>query len=654
MKVSGKILCVLFVLALGAPAQNISGSMTGRLIDAQGAAVTGAIITAVEPAKKITVTTRTNDQGDFTFPALQPGTYNLTAEAQGFKKLTRSAVTLDANDKLALGDLALQVGSLTETVEVAAEAALLQTESVERSATISTRQIENIEVNGRNPLDLAKLIPGVVDTANFSVGGVGGLNGLQVNGSRGTENQLTINGIGDIDTGANGSQNVTISLDSMAEFKILTGMYQAEYGRNAGAQISMVTKSGTNSFHGSGYWYHRNDSLNANTFINNVRGLPRNLFRFNDPGYTVGGPVLKNRVFFFWSQEWQRQLQPNALSNRTVPTALERKGDFSQSVDNNAKALTIKDPTTGAAFPGNMIPTSRLYGPGIALLNLYPLPNAVGTGYNYSSQLSSRLPRREDLFRGDYNMSEKIRFFGHWISNVFPQELPYGSFVLAPNPPVTKIVDTRPGHSFAAGMTWIITPRMTNEVNYGFTKNKIDIFEDGTVLRRKTSGVNLPLLYPNALQDDYIPQATFTGSHLANSPGFTSNDAPFKNYNTSIDISDNLSWIRGSHSIKTGLFMQRSRKDQTSFGDNNGNYNFGDTAANPLDTGYGYSNALLGVYQTFDQASLTSTVCTAIGTLRVLSRTRGRSLHASRSTTACASHGISRSTTPRYRHRRLC
>src|SRR4051794_17832065 len=119
MKVSGKILCVLFVLALGAPAQNISGSMTGRLIDAQGAAVTGAIITAVEPAKKITVTTRTNDQGDFTFPALQPGTYNLTAEAQGFKKLTRSAVTLDANDKLALGDLALQVGSLTETVEVA-------------------------------------------------------------------------------------------------------------------------------------------------------------------------------------------------------------------------------------------------------------------------------------------------------------------------------------------------------------------------------------------------------------------------------------------------------------------------------------------------------------------------------------------------------
>ncbi len=459
---------------------------------------------------------------------------------------------------------------------------------MERSATVTSKQIENIEVNGRNPLDLSKLIPGVVSTANFSVGGVGGLSNLFVNGSRGTENQLTINGIGDIDTGANGSQNVTVSLDSMAEFKILTGMYQAEYGRNAGAQISMVTKSGSNGFHGSGYWYHRNDSLNSNTFINNARGLPRNLFRFNDPGYTIGGPVLKNKLFFFWSQEWQRQLQPNALSNRTVSTALERQGNFSQSVDNNAKALIIKDPTTGLPFNGNLIPTSRFYTPGLALLNLYPLPNTAGTGYNYPSQLSSRLPRREDLLRMDYNLNDKIRFFGHWISNVFPQSLPYGSFVLAPNPPVTTILDTRPGHSFASGMTWVIGPAMTNEINYGFTKNKIDLTEVGTVLRRKTSGVNLPLLYPNALQDDYIPQATFAGSHLANSPGFTTNDAPFHNYNTSIDLSDNFSWIKGKHTLKMGGFMQRSRKDQTSFGDNNGNYN---------------SNALLGVYQTFDQAS---------------------------------------------------
>ena len=353
----------LCLLGLSGYAQNISGSISGHVIDAQGAVIPNANVTANDPTKNVTATTKTNDSGDFVFPGLQPGNYTISVEAQGFKKLQRPNIPLDANDKLALGDMVLQVGAVSESVEVSATSALLQTESVERSATITTKQMENIEVNGRNPLDLAKLIPGVVDTANFSVGGVGGLSGLQVNGSRGTENQLMINGIGDIDTGANGSQNVTISLDSMAEFKILTGMYQAEYGRNAGAQISMVTKSGSSDIHGSGYWYHRHDDLNANTWINNVRGLPRNLFRFNDPGYTVGGPVYipklmpqRNKLFFFWSQEFQRQLQPNAVQNKTVPTALERKGDFSQSVDNNGKPLTILDPISRQPFPNNVIP----------------------------------------------------------------------------------------------------------------------------------------------------------------------------------------------------------------------------------------------------------------------------------------------------------
>jgi hypothetical protein len=237
------------------------------------------------------------------------------------------------------------------------------------------------------------------------------------------------------------------------------------------------------------------------------RGLPRSLFRFNDPGYTIGGPVYiakllhatRDKLFFFWSEEFQRQLQPNSLANRTVPTALERQGNFSQSVDNNGKAFTIKDPNTGLPFACNLIPANRFCAPGLALLNLYPLPNTSGTGYSYTSQVSNRLPRREDLLRLDYNASQNIRIFGHWIGNVFPQELPYGSFVLAPNPPITKILDTRPGHSLASGVTWVIGPTMTNEANWGFTKNKIDITEVGNVLRRKTSGVNLPLLYPNAV-----------------------------------------------------------------------------------------------------------------------------------------------------------
>jgi hypothetical protein len=610
-RVSRTILISLFVLAFQGYAQNITGSMSGRVVDAQGGGVPNAVVTANEPEKQLTIRTTTTHSGEFSLAGLLPGNYNITVEAPGFKKLSKASIPLDAQDKLALGNLTLEIGAVTESIEVQGAQVLLQTESVERSEAIVGKQIQNIEVNGRNPLDMAKFVPGIVSTANVSVGGVGGLSSFYVNGNRGTMNQLTINGIGDIDTGADGSQNVTVSIDSMAEFKVLTGQYQAEYGRNAGGQIAMVTKSGTDQFHGSDYIYHRHDDLNANTFINNVRGLPRTLYRYNDPGYTIGGPVYiphledrtKNRVFFFWSQEWQEQLAPQALKNIEVPTALERQGNFSQSVDNNGKPLIIRDPLTQAPLPGNIIPASRIYAQGQALANLLPMPNTSGTGYNYTSQYSVQTPRREDLLRGDVNATQNIRVFGHYIRNVQPVVSPYGSFVLGENVPLTTINDPTPGISFAGGVTWIISPTMTNELNIGMTKNQIDIFESGNVLTRTTSGVALPLLYPNAVQDDYIPQIAVNGSHLANQPSFGTADAPFHNYNTTIDYSDNLTKSWGKHTLKGGVYLQRSRKNQTSFSDNNGSYNWGDTTSNPLDTGYGYSNMLFGVYQTMDQSS---------------------------------------------------
>jgi hypothetical protein len=583
--------------------------MSGRVVDAQGAAVPNATVTANEPAKLVNISTKTNDQGEFSLAGLQPGNYTVVVEAPGFKKLSKTNIPLDAQDKLALGNFALEVGAVTESVEVSATQTLLQTESVERSEAIVGKQIDNIEVNGRNPLDMAKLIPGIVSTANVSVGGSGGLSGVYVNGNRGTMNQLTINGIGDIDTGADGSQNVTVSTDSIAEFKVLTGQYQAEYGRNAGGQIAMVTKSGTDAFHGSGYFYHRNESLNADTFINNARGLQRTLYRYNDPGYTIGGPVLipkivpKNKLFFFWSEEWQLQLAPNAAKNVEVPTALERMGNFSQSVDNNGNKLTIRDPNTQQPVLGNIIPASQIYAPGQALANLLPLPNTVGTGYNYTSQVSEQVPRREDLLRMDYNVTQNLRVFGHYINNTQPVVNVYGAFVLGENVPLDKINVPTPGYSFAGGATYVINPTMTDEFNMGMTKNTINIFETGNTLTAAGSGVNLPVLYPNAVQDGYIPQINVGGSHLANSPSFGTADAPFVNYNTTIDISNNLTKVWGKHTIKAGVYLQRSRKNQTSFNDNNGSYNWGDNTANPLDTGYGYSNMLYGVYQTFDQSS---------------------------------------------------
>ncbi|HTS62339.1 MAG TPA: carboxypeptidase regulatory-like domain-containing protein [Candidatus Acidoferrales bacterium] len=602
--------------------QTTSGSIAGNVVDAQHAALPNAAVTAKELQQQFTVNTKTDESGRFVFPQVPPGTYTIAVEAPGFKRMERAGVVLNANDKLAIGEITMEVGAVTEQIEVSASAITLQTESAERSAALVSKQMENIAVNSRSYLDLVKLVPGVVSTVNLQTAGPGGLSSISVNGTRVNSNQLTINGISNVDTGSNGSVNVTLSLDSVQEFKILTGVYQAEYGRAMGAQISVVTKSGTSDLHGSAYWFHRHDGLNANNWFNNRNGLPRNLFRFNDLGFTVGGPVYipkilqsRQKLFFFWSEEFQRQLRPQGFRQLTVPTAAERGGDFSKSVDNNGNPFTIRDYTTGAPFPGNVIPANRLYAPGIALLKMLPSPNVSNScalnpgaggcikGYDYQSQISDQYPRREDLIRIDYNLNSKMRLFGHWINNNNTYSSYYGSFVLGSNTPLSPIQYANPGYGWAIGTTYVIGPTLTNEFNFGVTNNSILIDETGNQYTRATSGVNLPLLYPNAVQRDYVANPSFGGSRLANGPTFGTSDAPFINYNTTFDITDGVAKIWDRHAFKFGMYMQRSRKNQTSFGAFDGSYNFGDNSSNPYDTGYGYANAALGVYNSFSQAA---------------------------------------------------
>jgi Carboxypeptidase regulatory-like domain/TonB-dependent Receptor Plug Domain len=615
------IVALTILRSLTGYAQTTSGSIAGSVVDAQHSAVPNASVTATEQEQKFTHTTKTDDSGRFVFTQIPPGTYVLSVQAPGFKRYDRSGVVLNANDKLALGDLPMEIGAVTEQIEVSATTVTLQTESAERSTALVSKQMENIAVNSRSYLDLVKLVPGVVSTVNLQTAGPGGLANISANGTRTNSNQLTINGISNVDTGSNGGANATVSLDSVQEFKILTGVYQAEYGRSMGAQISVVTKSGSSQFHGSGYWFHRHDSLNANNWFNNRNGLPRNLFRFNDAGGTFGGPVLipklirtREKLFFFWSEEFQRQLRPQGARNVEVPTALERTGDFSKSVDNNGNPFTIKDPN-GGVFPGNVIPSNRLYAPGIALLKMLPLPNVANScnvipgaagcikGYDFQSQVSDQYPRREDLVKIDYNLTEKARVFGHFLNNNNTYQSYYGSFVLGANLPVSPIQYANPGNSWAVGSTYIFSPTVTNEFNIGTSHNSILIDETGTGFTRAASGVNLPLLYPSAVQRDYLPSVAFGGSRLASSPAFGSSDAPFINYNTTIDITDSVAKVWGRHTIKAGMYAQRSRKDQTSFGAFDGNYNFGDNSSNPYDTGYGYANAAVGVYNSFSQAA---------------------------------------------------
>ncbi len=617
---------ILFCASLGY--SQTSGSITGSIQDAQQAAIPNASITVTNNEQKVTQSVQSESTGRFVFPTLPAGTYDLSVQAAGFKKLERRGITLNADQRLTLGDITLEVGAVTESVEISANTVALQTESAERSDSLVSKQIQNIAVNGRNPLDLVKLLPGVVSTANFQVAGSGGLGSISANGTRTSENQTTINGIGNVDTGSNGGQNVTVSMDSIQEFRVLTSAYQAEYGRSAGAQIVEVTKSGTADFHGSAYWYHRHEGLNANNWKNNRDGLARNKFRFNDLGYTIGGPVIipkllhksSNKLFFFWSQEYQKQLAPNSTKNATVPTALERQGDFSQSVDSSGNPFPyIKDATlnlpcsasnTSGCFAADgvlgRIPQSRLYAPGVALLKFFPLPNAASVankGFNYQSQISDQAPRREDLLRIDYNINSNMRVFGHFIYNQNSLNQNYGQWAIGLVVPVTPISYVSPGNSWALGHTWTISPSMTNEFTFGTSHNSINIFPATNALTRTASGVNLPVLYPSAVQSDLLPTLSFGGTRIGNSPTVTNPYAPFVNYNTTLDWVDNLNKVVGRHSLKAGIYIQRSRKDQTSFSTTNGNYNFGDNSSNPYDTGFGFANAAIGVYNSFTQAN---------------------------------------------------
>jgi hypothetical protein len=599
------------------------------VIDQQGAAIVNASVVVLDLAKRTPSHANTDSAGRFVFPTLLPSTYDLTVEAAGFKKFVLSGQVLNANDQLALGNLQVQVGMETQTVRVEANATELKTESGERSESIVGKQLENTLVNSRSYLDLTKLIPGVVSTVNLQTASHAGVGNISANGARFNQNNLTLNGLGNVDTGNNGDQLATVSLDSVQEFRILTSNYQAEYGRSSGAQISVVTKSGSSDFHGSSYLFHRNDSLNANNWKNNRDNLQRNKFRFNDVGYTLGGPVYipkyetatKNKLFFFWSQEYQNQLKPNNAHNNTVPTALERQGDFSQSVDKNGNPFPyIRDYTTGrpcgaADTSGcfstggvlGKIPLSRLNPAGLAILNVYPMPNAQSfqsSGYNFTSQASDSYPRREDLLRVDYNISSKLRVFGHYLNNSDQVTSEYGSFVLGSVIPKVPITDKRPGYSILGNVTYTPTPTLVNEFIIGESHNQINIDPVNNGLTRAANGLTgLNVLYPGAIKNDLIPTFGFNGTRISNTASFGTNDAPFFNFNATNELIDNISKVWHQHVIKGGFYIQYSRKDQTSFANFNGSFDFSDNSSNPFDSQYGFANAALGVYNSFTQAS---------------------------------------------------
>jgi len=602
-------------------AQVTSGTIFGTVKDPTGAMIKDASVTIANPENGITRTVTTGGDGAFVAPNLYPGTYSITVEAKGFKNLETTGIVLSAADKLNAGEIVLAMGAATESVTVTADAGQiqLQSNSGERSDVITGKQLNDVAINGRNVLDYMKLIPGVSGTFSGSFSGTGGIDGFNVNGTRANQHEFTIDGASNVDTGNNGGTHVTLNPDAIEEVKVLTSNYQAEFGKAAGGQVALVSKGGTNQWHGDVRFFHRHEGLNANEYFNKqsqlnpANGTPHNdpqLYRYNDVGYQFGGPVKRDKVFVFWSQEFYRQLVPiGGTAQFYTPTALERQGDFSQSTDGNGGSLVV----TGPGITNNVI-NSGINPQMQKLLNLFPLPNVSGFGvggqqYNFSEALSGHAPRREDILRVDYQLSSKNRLYGRWIHNsetdskpFLPFPGPYGIFACSS---VVQFpggcTQQHPGWNFSLNLVSTITPTVLNEFSVG-PSHTLSLADgaNGNISRGK-NGITLPLLYPLS-SDQAIPDISFNLDTVAFQGPYLGG-TPWKQANTTINVNDNLSWVRHNHTLKAGVFYQRNRKDQPAWGNINGQLSFSPTTTGGYNLGDPIAAELLGFFSGFDQST---------------------------------------------------
>jgi hypothetical protein len=596
--------------------QGLTGSITGTILDPSGSAVPGAEVTLVNVATSQTRQTTTQTNGDFVFTQLLPGTFRLTVTAGGFRKYEQTDVILTATERVVLGRIQLAVGDISQTIEVQAEAARLQTESAERSGLISTQQTENIPLKGRDYLGLVRLLPGVVDRQNRNAPGWNNFSDISINGNRTGTVNLTLDGVSSLDTGSMTGPYLAPSVDAVAEIKVLLTNYQAEYGRSSGGTINTIIKGGTREFHGGAYYFHRNEALNANEFFRNKGGLDRPRYRFHYPGYFLGGPVTigkfnrnRDKLFFFWSQEFLPRKSPTSLQRRTFPTALERQGDFSQSFDQNGALIRITDPLTHQPFAGNVIPKNRIDPVGQALMNIFPLPNTVdpARAYNALVQDSVEQPRRDTILRIDWNISPTTQFYWRGINDYEAFQGGF-DFVLAssswPQLPMKYYIKSA---GSVATLIHTFSATKVNELTFGVNRalQMVEpLNEEGLRRNQKSSlGVNLPQFYPEANPLNLIPYANFGGVPNAAQLTIGDNRFPFFGTNNIWNWSDNFSWINGSHNLKFGVYVEKTTRNAQRGSTFTGTYNFNRDVNNPLDTNYAYSNALLGSVQSYSEST---------------------------------------------------
>ena len=560
---------LIAVCFLRAPAQvTSSGSIAGQVADASGAMVPDAIVVAIQSQTNVQWRTVTDSSGAYIFPNLPVGTFTLTAQKQGFSIQQINSVILNAGDQLR-NNFTLRPGAVTDTVEVNSDAISVDTESGNVGEVIASQQIQSMPLVTRNFIQLVELVPGVSSDIGSQAGfGSGSSLAASVNGVRENANNWTIDGVPNLDV-YNGNNSIVPNVDALAEFRIDRGNYTAEQGRSAGASINAIIKQGTNDFHGTAFEYMRNGALNANNYFSNLYGSPRPNEHYNNWGYTVGGPIKKEKIFFFWSEEWRRIIQPTGTVTTLVPTDQELAGNFSDYLTLGTPEPTVTaalaanplcvDCVAGQPFPNDQIPAGMLDNNSLLLLKTYyPRAQAFKDGYNFASSVPTTTTVREELIRLDANLNDKWKVFAHYIQDQNHIASPYSLWGDNPLPNVEGTHEFEPMQSFGINLVGTMTPNLINEFQFGIYHDIIRISEDSTISRSRAQGLDIPYYFPSPHLnlDNRIPQLHFT--HYAG----VNTDWPFLNGFFFHKWTDNVSWHRGTHNVKFGLLVTHQGKNE--------------------------------------------------------------------------------------------
>lgn len=576
-----------------AAAQEITGGIVGSVRDANGAGVPNATVTITDPAKGNLVvrSLTTGSGGEFSAPNLPVSIYSITVEAANFKKAVNTNIKLDVGQRRTV-DVTLEAGRVEEVVTVQADPVAVNLTSATNGTIISGDQVRELPTNNRNFIQLITLAPGVSNDLSDQVyvgttnpAGQANIVSISVNGARSSQNTYTVDGADVTDRGSNITIQAYPSFDSIGEFNVLRSLYPAESGRSGGGQVNIVTKSGTSQFHGSVYEFIRNDAFNANNVeVNSLTNPPlgrddngkakRSPFRYNDYGYTIGGPVYffnfgendggmfrrYNRTFFFWSQEFRKDTRYPTLTS-TVPTALQRTGQFTVPICLHVTAGVCDTVQNGSpASPGQLAsinPIAQQY-----LTNIYnklPLPNLGANTLVFPTFATSKF--HQEILKIDHSFNDKLSMYYRFENDTIPTIDPNSLFSSGSGLPGVATTSTdSPGRTHTVSMTYAASSNLIFEGLYTYGYGAILSHNIG-LLALVNSPITPPLPFQN--QRDRVP--TISGAGFSNLSSF----GPYDNFSWKGNIGGSATWIKGSHTMKFGAIYSKYRKNENALAGNN-------------------------------------------------------------------------------------